>query len=107
MCYHRRTTGALDLPEDEHEKRMEAILRAVPEEHKGWLTEKLRYSNELNLRKRIKHIFDEHPQIVDSVVGSGSKARRVSLIRSLLLETTVLTSTRVLRDGFITLFASG
>jgi hypothetical protein len=70
-AYHRRTTPAVDLTEDEHEKRMESILRAVPERHRTWLEEKLRYSNELNLRKRIKHILDGHPQTVDSVVGSG------------------------------------
>lgn len=70
-AYHRRTTTTLDLPEDEHQKRMEAILGAVPEEHRKWLEGKLRYSNELNLRKRLKHIFDEHPQTVDSVVGSS------------------------------------
>jgi Apea-like HEPN/ApeA N-terminal domain 1 len=75
-AYHRRTTGALDLPEDEHEKRMEAILAAVPEEHSEWLEGKLRYSNEPNLRKRIKHIFDEHPQTVNSVVGSSSKDKK-------------------------------
>ena len=76
-AYHRRTTTTLDLPEDEHEKRMEAILGAVPEEYREWLEGKLQYSNELNLRKRIKHIFAEHPQTVDSVVGSSSKAKKI------------------------------
>jgi hypothetical protein len=75
-AYHRRTTTTLDLPEDQHEKRMEAIFGAVPEEHREWLEGKLRYSIELNLRKRIKHIFDEHPQTVDSVVGSSSKDKK-------------------------------
>jgi hypothetical protein len=70
-AYHRRTTITLDLPEVEHEKRMEAILGAVPEEHRKWLEGKLEYSNELNLRKRIKHTLDGHPQTVDFVVGSG------------------------------------
>lgn len=70
-AYHSRTTDVLDLPDDEHEKRMEAILGAVPENHRGWLEGKLRYSNEPSLRKRIKHIFEEYPQTVDFVVGSS------------------------------------
>lgn len=75
-AYHRRTTDVLDLPESEHGKRMEAILGAVPEEYREWLEGKLRYSNELNLRKRFKHIFEEHPRTVDSVVGSSSRDKR-------------------------------
>lgn len=70
-AYHRRTMDVLDLPDDEHEKRMEAILGAVPEKHEEWLEGKLRHSNEPSLRKRIKHIFDKYPQTVDSVVGSS------------------------------------
>ena len=75
-AYHRRTTTTLDLPEDEHRKRMESILGAVPEEHREWLEGKLRYSNEPSLRKRIKHIFDGHPQTVDSVVGTSGQDKR-------------------------------
>ena len=75
-AYHRRTTTTLDLPEDEHERRMESILGAVPKEHVTWLEGKLRYSNELNLRKRIKHILNGHPQTVSAVVGSGKNKRR-------------------------------
>ncbi len=74
-AYHRRTTDTSDLPEGEHEKRMEAILGAVPEEYREWLEGKLQYSNEPNLRKRMKHVFDGHPETVGSVVG-GSKERR-------------------------------
>jgi hypothetical protein len=73
--YHRRTTTTLDLPEAEHEKRLESILGAVPEGHRTWLEGKLKYSNELNLRKRIKHILNGHPQTVNAVVGSGKDKR--------------------------------
>jgi hypothetical protein len=75
-AHHRRTTSTLNLPEDEHENRMESILGAVPEEHKKWLEGELKYSNELKLRKRIKHIFDGHPRTLDSVVGSGKDKKR-------------------------------
>jgi ApeA N-terminal domain 1 len=67
---------AMAGPEDEHRKRMESILGAVPEEHREWLGGKLRYSNEPSLRKRIKHIFDGHPQTVDSVVGASGQDKR-------------------------------
>jgi hypothetical protein len=75
-AYPRRTTAATDLPEDEHEKRLEAILGAVPEGHREWLEGKLRYSNESNLRKRINDIFEEHPQTSDSVVGISNKDKK-------------------------------
>jgi hypothetical protein len=75
-AYHRRTTTTLDLPEDEHRKRIESILGAVPEEHREWLEGKLRYSNKPSLRKRIKHIFDGRPQSVDSVVGTSGQDKR-------------------------------
>jgi hypothetical protein len=74
--HHRRTTTTLSLPEDEHEKRMESILGAVPEEHKEWLEAELEYSNELKLRKRIKHILDRHLQAVNGVVGNSRRDKK-------------------------------
>jgi hypothetical protein len=82
-AYHRRTTTTLDLPEDEHEKRMESILRTVPEEHSAWLEGEPEYSNESKLRKRIKHIFDRHPQAVNSVVENSSKDKKSFVNKSI------------------------
>lgn len=63
----------MDLPEEKHEKRKQEILEAVPDEHKDWLEGKLKYSNEPNLRRRLREIFDKYPESVDFVVGDSKK----------------------------------
>jgi len=57
--YHRRTMKNFDLPEDEHKKRIDAILNVTPHGHKEWLDNHLEYSNEPRLRKRLKELFKE------------------------------------------------
>ncbi|MEQ6360496.1 HEPN domain-containing protein [Thermoanaerobacter thermohydrosulfuricus] len=57
-AYHRRKSRNEEVPQEEHRKRVERILEASPEEYKKWLEEKLKYSNEPSLRKRLKEIFD-------------------------------------------------
>ncbi len=58
--YHRRRSDKQDLPEEKHQQRIEAILAGTPQEYKKWLTDKLKYSNELNLRKRLKDLLDSN-----------------------------------------------
>jgi hypothetical protein len=75
-AYHRRTTDTRDLPEEEHERRIDSILEAAPEEYRDWLEKKLAYSNEPNLRKRLKEIFGMYPESVAFIVGDRSKDRQ-------------------------------
>jgi len=51
--YHRRTSEETDLTEEEHEVRLQKILDSVPSEYNSWLEGKLKYSNELSLRRVI------------------------------------------------------
>ncbi|MEM2888041.1 MAG: hypothetical protein QXI71_02715 [Candidatus Bathyarchaeia archaeon] len=57
-AYHRRTMKNYELPEEEHAKRLEETIKATPSEHKEWLKNKLAYSNEPTLRRRLKDIFE-------------------------------------------------
>ncbi len=57
-AYHRRVIGNEDISNFEHEKRIREILNSVPNEYREWLKEKLKYSNEPSLRKRLKQIFN-------------------------------------------------
>jgi len=59
-AYHRRTMKNYELPEDEHNNRIEEILNMVPAKHKKWLENKLTYSSELTLRKRLREILDSY-----------------------------------------------
>jgi hypothetical protein len=71
--HHRRTTvGAVGTPE--HEKRLEAILSSVPEEHRGWLEEELEFSHEPPLRQRLKDTLGRCPTITKRLIGN-SKAK--------------------------------
>ena len=74
--YHRRAMTSSDLLDEEHERRKEEILEAVADQHRDWLEERLRYSNEPNLRKRLREMFNEYPESVDLVVGNGKKERK-------------------------------
>jgi len=55
--YHRRMVSNEDIPANEHERKIKEILSNTPEQYKNWLKEKLEYSNEPSLRKRIKEIY--------------------------------------------------
>lgn len=56
--YHRIKFGNEDIPAEEHKERIKHILTNTPEKYRKWLKEKLKYSNEPSLRKRIKDIYD-------------------------------------------------
>lgn len=53
---HRRIYGGEQVPEDEYKKKIDAILKLVPEEHLEWLSGKLKYGNEPNLRYRLSDL---------------------------------------------------
>jgi hypothetical protein len=74
-AYHRRAMPTTDLPEVEHERRKEDILRAVPDHYREWLEGKLRYSNEPGLGKRLKDIIRRYPETAYPIAGSNSKER--------------------------------
>jgi hypothetical protein len=40
------------------------ILTAVPDQYRQWLEEKLKYSNELSLRKRMKELLGRHSDVM-------------------------------------------
>lgn len=70
-AYHRRASDETDRPPDEHAARMETILDAAPAEHRDWLGEKLRYSNELSLRRRLKLLFAQFSYLLDDLILDG------------------------------------
>jgi hypothetical protein len=67
-AYHRRASDETDKPPGEHAARMKAILDATPAEHRAWLEEKLGYSNELSLRRRLKLLFAQFSYLFDDLI---------------------------------------
>jgi hypothetical protein len=47
---------------------MKAVLDAAPPAHRDWLEQKLAYSNELSLRRRLKLLFTEFSYLLDDVI---------------------------------------
>lgn len=73
--YHRRAMATPDLPVDEHERRKEEILEAVPERHREWLAGRLEYSNEPGLSKRLREIIRRYPESAYPVAGENNRSR--------------------------------
>lgn len=57
---HRRTNSELSMCEDQYDKMYAEIIDSCPIEHKKWLEAKLQFANELNLRKRLKYLFEPY-----------------------------------------------
>ncbi len=57
--YHRRTSPLTKgMPNEDHEKRLQDILATTSSDHHTYLTEALKYSNELSLGSRLKDILN-------------------------------------------------
>ncbi len=80
---HRRTSNETDVPTADHEARVSEILKYVPSQFKPWLEEKLRYSNELSLAKRLRALIEAYvPEDVD--LGGKKFIRQVVDTRNYL-----------------------
>lgn len=72
--YHRRTIRNEEIPQDEHEKRVQLILDSVEhEQYKEWLKDRLAYSNEPNLRKRLNEIWNLNKKILGSFLNRKTR----------------------------------
>jgi hypothetical protein len=67
-AYDRRASDQTDLPPPEHEARIKAILDAAPAVYRDWLAGKLKYSNELSLRRRLKTLFAQFSYLLDGLI---------------------------------------
>ncbi len=78
---HRRSSNETHIPKDEFDDLVTGILEHVPEAHRDWINGRLKYANELPLRKRIKDMTDpfstylwrnrkERTAFIDKVVNS-------------------------------------
>lgn len=82
--YHRRTSSETDFTEEKHEVRLQKILDSVPSEYKSWLEGKLKYSNELSLRKRIKILIDRFSDVLGNYIQRKHFTNKVVNTRNYL-----------------------
>lgn len=82
--YHRRTSDETELPPADHERRLDEIMSATPEQHREWLQLKLRHSNELWLHRRLDDVLERCPTVVDKLVRRRSFGHRLAAARNYL-----------------------
>jgi len=70
---HRYAIGGFETEPDEHERRLAEVLEAIPT-HRDWLKNKLRWSNEVSARNRLRNLSKRLPQTIETY---GSEARVV------------------------------
>ena len=66
---HRRSSQEMEMPEEEFIKIKKNVLEATPNEKQEWLAVRLKYANELSLRKRIKQMI----QPFKDLFGNGKE----------------------------------
>ena len=55
---HRRNYKETQMSEEEFKNLVDTILQTIPQDRKDWMARKLKYANELSLRKRIKQMIE-------------------------------------------------
>ena len=75
--YHRRTSKEKQMAKAEFEKLVESLIEQCPEKRRKWLEGKLKYGNEISLRKRITRLIEPFKELF------GNKKKRKKLINGI------------------------
>lgn len=67
--YDRFRAANAVIPKAEHRRRLKSIYEAVPSDLRGWVKEKLAYSNEPTLRYRLGRLLAQVPEVMRPIVG--------------------------------------
>ena len=81
---HRRNSQEMEMPEEEFVKIKENVLGVTPDEKQEWLETRLKYANELSLRKRIKQMINPFKDLFGNSREHGSFIRKVVDTRNYL-----------------------
>lgn len=76
--YHRRTSNEKLMDEAVFKELTENLIKQCPEENKEWLSGRLKYGNEVNLRRRIKLIIEPFKEFI------GTNKEREKLINTIV-----------------------
>ena len=76
--YHRRTSDETRMPNSDFKRLIQTLRNLCPMEHRTWLSEKLKYGNELSLRQRLHQIVEPLKEF------TGDKNQRDKLIGSIV-----------------------
>ncbi|MHB9068823.1 MAG: ApeA N-terminal domain 1-containing protein [Sedimentisphaerales bacterium] len=68
-AYHRIKSDDTYMQPEKYEELLGVIIQTVPKEHKEYIKQRLRYGNELALRKRLNQIYDILPVKIQERIG--------------------------------------
>jgi len=71
---HRRESQEKLMPDDEFENIKKKVLGITPERRRSWMEDRMRYANELSLRKRLKRMIEPFRKFY------GSESERNSFV---------------------------
>lgn len=72
--YHRYAYPDASKPTLQHQQKLDAICRGAPSEHITWLKEKLRYSHEPSLARRLKDLFRNQKTCIEWLLSAWKHA---------------------------------
>jgi hypothetical protein len=70
--FHRVRFPGTDMPPEEHAARLAGIIDGAPEDVRVWLGNKLRYTNDLTLRRRLRELY-EYAEAAIAPITSGKQ----------------------------------
>jgi len=74
--YHRRRIRNAAVSDRKHSERIDAIIDKAPPKYRKWLRYRLRYSNEPDLRQRLKDLADRAPLLMNQLIPDGKDVKR-------------------------------
>lgn len=77
--YHRRSKINTEIDPDDHKKRINSIIESTDNKYKEWLGNRLTYSNEPSLRRRLNDLIDECNKLIN-ISSSKEKKSFVSKV---------------------------
>ena len=82
---HRNMYKSPRMPQDEFDDIVENIVKSVPEKHRSWIENKLKYANEISLRRRLVDMMSEFGDLY------GGKSEMNELSQSIVTARNYLT----------------
>ena len=79
---HRRESQEKLMPDDEFESIRKDVLRIIPERRRSWMEDRMRYANELSLRKRLTKMIEPFRKFYGSRSESDSFINAVVDVRN-------------------------
>jgi hypothetical protein len=80
--YHRRTWGTQESDRRQFRRRVERMLASVRPQDRAWLADRLKYSGEPSLNRRLKDLYESLPAPTQSLLGKKQDfCRDISVTR--------------------------